>query len=195
VLENTISSITSDTNIAVNETDDNVIEEKEEKTITETDNESVEKVEKKQETQTPTKTTSTTTQAKSNSSNNLSTSKKENVMQDTSKTTVNTNTPEAKSTTQSTSSKNEQQEETKTETKVERCTNNNNHGMDVGNSGKWYNSKGEAIAYYNQQIKYWGEKWENNEIDNDTYYKNCPSGYEVWDCMYCGKWTINFYYR
>ena len=91
--------------------------------------------------------------------------------------------------------KNEQQEETKTETKVERCTNNNNHGMDVGNSGKWYNSKGEAIAYYNQQIKYWGEKWENNEIDNDTYYKNCPSGYEVWDCMYCGKWTINFYYR
>ena len=28
VLENTISSITSDTNIAVNETDDNVIEEK-----------------------------------------------------------------------------------------------------------------------------------------------------------------------
>ena len=34
VLENTISSITSDTNIAVNETDDNVIEEKEEKTIT-----------------------------------------------------------------------------------------------------------------------------------------------------------------
>ena len=195
VLENTISSITSDTNIAVNETDDNVIEEKEEKTITETDNESVEKAEKKQETQTPTKTTSTTTQAKSNSSNNLSTSKKENVMQDTSKTTVNTNTPEAKSTTQSTSSKNEQQEETKTETKVERCTNNNNHGMDVGNSGKWYNSKGEAIAYYNQQIKYWGEKWENNEIDNDTYYKNCPSGYEVWDCMYCGKWTINFYYR
>lgn len=195
VLENTISSITSDTNIAVNETDDNVIEEKEEKTITETDNESVEKVEKKQETQTPTKNTSTTTQAKSNSSNNLSTSKKENVMQDTSKTTVNTNTPEAKSTTQSTSSKNEQQEETKTETKVERCTNNNNHGMDVGNSGKWYNSKGEAIAYYNQQIKYWGEKWENNEIDNDTYYKNCPSGYEVWDCMYCGKWTINFYYR
>ena len=179
----------------MNETDDNVIEEKEEKTITETDNESVEKVEKKQETQTPTKTTSTTTQAKSNSSNNLSTSKKENVMQDTSKTTVNTNTPEAKSTTQSTSSKNEQQEETKTETKVERCTNNNNHGMDVGNSGKWYNSKGEAIAYYNQQIKYWGEKWENNEIDNDTYYKNCPSGYEVWDCMYCGKWTINFYYR
>ena len=33
VLENTISSITSDTNIAVNETDDNVIEEKEEKFI------------------------------------------------------------------------------------------------------------------------------------------------------------------
>ena len=87
-------------------------------------------------------------------------------------------------TSQSSSSQNNKQEETKTEQKVERCTNNNNHGMNIGNSGKWFNSKNDAIAYYNQQIKYWGDQWENNKIDNDTYYKNCPSGYEVWDCMY-----------
>ena len=86
-------------------------------------------------------------------------------------------------------------EEEPPEPEVERCTNNNNHGIDVGNSGRWYDSKSEAIAYYDSQTKYWGNKWENFEIDDDTYYKNCPSGYEVWTCMYCGKWTINFYYR
>ena len=119
------------------------------------------------------------------------------VTQSTSQTTTHTfaTTSVTNPTSQSSSSQNNKQEETKTEQKVERCTNNKNHGMNIGNSGKWFNSKNYAIAYYNQQIKYWGDQWENNKIDNDTYYKNCPSGYEVWDCMYCGKWTINFYYR
>ena len=76
-----------------------------------------------------------------------------------------------------------------------RCTNNNNHGMDVGNSGQWFSTKDEAIAYYNSKVSYWGNLWETFQIDNETYYKNCPSGYEVWTCMYCEKWTINFYYR
>ena len=86
----------------------------------------------------------------------------------------------------------------KEETDV-RCTNNNNHGMSVGNTGKWFSNKDEAIAYYKSEIKYWGDWWENTSVDDTeadaTYKKNCPSGYEVWSCMYCGKWTINFYYR
>ena len=89
--------------------------------------------------------------------------------------------------------------EPKQETKVvetpTRCTNNNNHGMNVGNSGKLFNSKQEAINYYDSIIKTWGDKWENFEIDSETYDKNCPYGYEVWTCPFCGKWTINFYYR
>ena len=89
--------------------------------------------------------------------------------------------------------------EPKQETKVvetpTRCTNNNNHGMNIGNSGKWFNSKQEAVNYYDSLIKTWGDKWENFEVDSDTYDKNCPYGYEVWTCPFCGKWTINFYYR
>lgn len=89
--------------------------------------------------------------------------------------------------------------EPKQETKVvetpTRCTNNNNHSMDVGNSGKWFSSKSEAIAYYNSQVSYYSNLWETEQIDDATYYSKCPSGYEVWDCIYCSKWTINFYYR
>ena len=89
--------------------------------------------------------------------------------------------------------------ESKQETKVveppTRCTNNNNHSMDVGNSGKWFSSKSEAIAYYNSQVSYYSNLWETEQIDDATYYSKCPSGYEVWDCIYCSKWTINFYYR
>lgn len=195
--ENTTNSIADDTNTVVNEMENKTVEENTETIITEISNETIETVETKQETQTTTKNTQSSTQTKSSSSNNLSTPKKENVTQSTSQTTTHTSTttPVTNPTSQSSSSQNNKQEETKTEPKVERCTNNNNHGMDIGNSGKWFNSKNDAIVYYNQQIKYWGEQWENNKIDNDTYYKNCPSGYEVWDCMYCGKWTINFYYR
>ena len=32
-------------------------------------------------------------------------------------------------------------------------------------------------------------------LEDDEYYKNCPTGYEIWSCMYCSKWTINLYYR
>lgn len=195
--ENTINSIADDKNTVVNEMENNTVEENTETIITGISNETIETVEKKQETQTTTKNTQSSTQTKSSSSNNLSTPKKENVTQSTSQTTTHTSTttPVTNPNSQSSSSQNNKQEENKTEPKVERCTNNNNHGMNIGNSGKWFNSKNDAIAYYNQQIKYWGDQWENNKIDNDTSYKNCPSGYEVWDCMYCGKWTINFYYR
>ena len=70
-----------------------------------------------------------------------------------------------------------------------------NHGVGVGNSNKWFNSKQEAIDYYDGIQKTWGDKWEKFEIDSATYDKNCPYGYEVWTCPFCGKWTINFYYR
>ena len=71
----------------------------------------------------------------------------------------------------------------------------NSHGVGTGNSEKWFNSESEAINYYKSIIKKWGDKWENFEIDDDTYNKNCPYGYEDWSCPYCGKWTINFYYN
>lgn len=90
---------------------------------------------------------------------------------------------------------NEPKQETKVEEKPTKCTNNSNHGMNVGNSGKWFNSKQEAVNYYDSIIKTWGDKWENFEIDSETYDKNCPYRYEVWTCPFCGKWTINFYYR
>lgn len=58
----------------------------------------------------------------------------------------------------------------------------------------WYDSEAEAIAVYNKEIKKWGNKWTNYEIDSETYYKNCPSGYETFDCAYCKKWTIILYH-
>lgn len=79
---------------------------------------------------------------------------------------------------------------------IVRCTNNNNHGMGVGNSEKWFNSKQEAINYYDSQTAYWNN-WVKEDPDTrwDEYLNKCPSGYEVWSCMFCNKWTINFYYR
>ena len=192
--ENTINFIADDTNTVVNKDESNLVEENVDDAIIEINNDTQETL-TKQTTQTTTQTTQASTQTTSSPSNNNSSSqKKETVTQSTTtqKNTTQTSTP---STSQSSSIKSSPQEETKTESTVERCTNNNNHSMSTGNSGKWFNSKSDAIAYYNEQIKYWGEQWENNKIDNDTYYKNCPFGYEIWDCMYCGKWTINFYYR
>ena len=54
--------------------------------------------------------------------------------------------------------------------------NGNNHGIGVGNSGKWFNTKDEAIATYKEEIKIWGDKWTDidNPISDEEYYKNCP---------------------
>lgn len=72
--------------------------------------------------------------------------------------------------------------------------NGNNHGRGIGNSNKWFETKEDAIATYKAEIKKWGEKWSNDEISDDIYYKNCPIGYEIWDCPFCSKWTINYHY-
>lgn len=77
---------------------------------------------------------------------------------------------------------------------VPKCS-GNNHGVGTGNSGKWFNSESDAINYYKSIIKTWGDKWEKFEIDDETYNKNCPYGYEDWSCPYCVRWTINFYYN
>lgn len=94
-----------------------------------------------------------------------------------------------------TSNDNTKTEEVKKEETVVRCTTNHNHSIGVGNCGKWYASASEGIAEYDSIISYWGTKWENFEIDNDTYYSKCPSGYQYISCMYCGKYTLDYYYR
>lgn len=71
----------------------------------------------------------------------------------------------------------------------------NNHKMDAGNTGLWFETKAQADNYYNSQQEKWGQLWENDEITKEEYLKKCPSGYEVWTCPQCKKWTINFYYR
>ena len=79
------------------------------------------------------------------------------------------------------------------ETVIPKCT-ETNHLMETGNTGKWFDTKQQAVAFYEKEIKEWEEKWLKDEIDDDTYYKNCPDGYEYWSCPLCQKWTLNLYY-
>lgn len=90
--------------------------------------------------------------------------------------------------------KNIEIEETPTNKSTNQNPNINNVPKCSHSNSNWYNSKAEAIEVYNTEIKKWGDRWTNYEIDNDTYYKNCPSGYEVFSCPYCNKWNINLYY-
>lgn len=78
-------------------------------------------------------------------------------------------------------------------TVIPKCT-ETNHMMETGNSGKWFDTKQQAVALYEKEIKEWEDKWLKDEIDDNTYYKNCPDGYEYWSCPLCNKWTINLYY-
>ncbi len=89
----------------------------------------------------------------------------------------------------------ETKEETIQEEKIDRCTNNNNHAIAVGNSNKWFNSKEEAIKLFDAEIKKWGKLWTSNQIQDEEYYLKCPYGYEIYTCPFCEKWTINFYYN
>ena len=74
------------------------------------------------------------------------------------------------------------------ETVIPKCT-ETNHLMETGNTEKWFDTKQQAVAFYEKEIKEWEEKWLKDEIDDDTYYKNCPDGYEYWSCPLCQKWT------
>lgn len=124
---------------------------------------------------------------------NIETPQKEQKTQTTTTTVANQTTK--KETTKIETPKVEApQEATTKKTEIQKCS-GNNHGVGTGNSGRWFNSESEAISYYKSIIKTWGDKWESFEIDDETYQKNCPYGYEDWSCPYCGKWTINFYYN
>lgn len=122
---------------------------------------------------------------KSNTSKNNNANKVTKKTQD-SQTTTQTKVTEEQ--------KNVAIEETTTNKSTNQNSNTNNAPKCSHSNSNWYNSKAEAIAVYNAEIKKWGDKWTNYEIDNDTYYKNCPSGYEVLSCPYCNKWNINLYY-
>lgn len=188
ILVNDLSSVETDND---EENTENIIAE-EEQSIDESDKELEEQIVEEETAIQP----QTTQQVKSSSktTNKVETKKaetKSEVVKETSTTKEETPTKvDIPSTTTV-----EPKQETKVVETPTRCTNNNNHGMNIGNSGKWFNSKQEAVNYYDSLIKTWGDKWENFEIDSDTYDKNCPYGYEVWSCPFCGKWTINFYYR
>ena len=67
--------------------------------------------------------------------------------------------------------------------------------MSIGNSGQWFPDKSSAISYYESIINKLDKEVNSGEISYEEYIKQCPYGYEVWSCMYCNKWTINFYYR
>jgi hypothetical protein len=148
------------------------------------------------ETENTTSSEPKTSQVKtSNITSGIATNKAETKSEETVTTTTATNKETTKTNENISSTISEPKQETKVVETPTRCTNNNNHSMDVGNSEKWFSSKSEAIAYYNSQVSYWGNLWETEAINDTTYYQKCPSGYEVWDCVYCSKWTINFYYR
>lgn len=151
-------------------------------------------VEKNISTTTSTSTTSTnkTTSTSKNTQNNNTQSNNNTT---TKSTNSSSNVQNIQSTEQSASETVEKNTEKPSTIQPTRCTNNDNHGMNVGNCGKWFSTKSEAIAYYNEKVSYWGGLWESYKIEDDEYYKNCPTGYEIWSCMYCSKWTINLYYR
>lgn len=72
---------------------------------------------------------------------------------------------------------------------------NGNHSMPTGNCGKWFNSRNEAVNYYNSVSDMWNNKYDAGEISYEQLHKNCPGGYECWSCSRCGKWTVNLKYR
>ena len=88
-------------------------------------------------------------------------------------------------------------EETKVEIKqpeTPKCS-DSKHGVGVGNSNKWFNSYNEAVSYYDNLILDYSNKIHNGQITFEEYNKQCPCGYEIWSCQYCGKWTLNYYKR
>lgn len=85
-------------------------------------------------------------------------------------------------------------EQVKANTNTNKSESTNNTIKCTHPKENWYDSEAEAIAVYNKEIKKWGNKWTNYEIDSETYYKNCPTGYETLDCAYCKKWTITLYH-
>lgn len=145
-------------------------------------------------------------ESKSKKSNNTKEDKSANfkVKENTSKT-VNTQNNKVetkkKETKQKTEENNEKKENIKTETNTNIVKQENIKEKDstkvenCNHSGNWYNTKEDAVAVFNAEVKKWSDKWANYEIDNEEFYKNCPDSYEVYDCPVCKKWTINIQYN
>lgn len=79
-------------------------------------------------------------------------------------------------------------------TTTKAATTKHKHGAPCGNMGKWYSSRNELKNDYMRVSDSWLAKYDNGEIDWDTYEKNCPCGYECWSCGECGMWTGNYKY-
>lgn len=195
-----IQEIMQSENVIVEENAANEVEEKtEEKTTNETSSqekikeqptEVVEKQEIKNEEikETPVKKEITTTKKNENTSVNIEKKVEEQKSKQEEKQIEKSKDEITKvETTQDIST---QEEKT---TVIPKCT-EINHMMETGNSGKWFDKKQQAVAFYEKEIKEWEDKWLKDEIDDNTYYKNCPDGYEYWSCPLCQKWTINLYY-
>ena len=52
----------------------------------------------------------------------------------------------------------------------------------------------EMEQYENVDEYVLSEMKKDFEIDDDTFHKNCPNRYEIYQCV-CGKWTIDFFYE
>ncbi len=176
-------------NVLVNETKENILEQVE-NTIAQT--------ETRQNEKTPVKEMEKEPIAPIEEKQNKSDSKKkekETKPKQVTQPKQDSQVKEQKETKENNSNTTEKKEEINNNKNQNKNTNNTNNAPKCTHSNSnWYNSKAEAEAIYNAEIKKWGDKWTNYEIDNDTYYKNCPSGYEVFSCPYCNKWTINLYY-
>ena len=72
---------------------------------------------------------------------------------------------------------------------------NGKHMIERGNSKRWFKTEQEAINLYNKLQKEWSDKLISGATSDEEYDRNCPYGYETWDCPNCKQWTINFYYR
>ena len=175
------------------EVQENVVEEKVEKKIEVQPT----KVEEKQETKveeikvTPAKKESTITEKKETKNTSINTEKK--IEEEKKKQEEKQIEKPKEETTQIEINKDISTKEDKQTTVIPKCT-ETNHLMETGNTGKWFDTKQQAVAFYEKEIKEWEEKWLKDEIDDDTYYKNCPDGYEYWSCPLCHKWTLNLYY-
>ena len=62
------------------------------------------------------------------------------------------------------------------------------------NTGKYFNTVDEAIAYYYEQDNYWSSKYESGNITWEEYVLKSPSGYQPILCD-CGKVGIEFFYN
>ncbi len=136
--------------------------------------------------------TESTTQKSSSKNSTSSSSSVKNSNTGNNKTSSNSNKNNSSSSTTSSASKPNNNGGGTTTTSG--CA-SGNHSMPTGNCGKWFNSRSEAVNYYNSVSDMWNNKYDAGEISYEQLHKNCPGGYECWSCSRCGKWTVNLKYR